>query len=117
VRIFKTAAVVLIVGLAIGAAWFGNGQPAMAGVKSDEPLYVTNVHVGPPYRSLETRNARREWIGMRMVEVVGRLGRPSHVYRLKDTGGQMLIYIRPFRTHYIFETDPGKALSVTKGRD
>lgn len=110
-RIFKSAAVVLMVGLVIGAAWRGDRQ-ALASVKSKDPFYVTNVHVGPPYGNWETRNARREWIGKRMTQVVERLGWPSQVYRLKDTGGQMLIYMHPNHKHYVFEMDPGSTVAI-----
>jgi hypothetical protein len=114
VRIFKSAAVVLIAGLVIGTAWLGERQ-TLASVKSTDPFYVTNVHVGPPRSQWATRDARRQWIGKKMTQVVARLGQPSQAYQLNDTGGEMLIYLRPYHEHYVFELDPGAVAANTVG--
>lgn len=113
-RIFKAAAVIAIAALAVGIGCFGS--QALAGTSSQAPLYVSNVFVGPSAGRTADRDARQEWIGKDMTAVVDALGRPSQVYRLKDTGGRMLIYLQPFHKHYVFDLDPAQVADATPTR-
>lgn len=113
-RIFKAATVVAIAALAVSIGCFGSR--AMAGTSSKASLYVSNVLVGPPSGHTTTQATREKWIGMDRGQVVRTLGQPSQVYRLRDTGGQMLIYVEPLQKHYVFELDPAQVADATPTR-
>ncbi len=110
-RIFKAAAVVTIAAMALGTGFLGSRQ-AMAGTSSRAPLYVSKVHVGPPYGDAVDGAAKRQWVGRNLSDVVRTLGQPSQAYRLKDTGGRILVYAKPYQKHYVFEADPGRVTMV-----
>lgn len=103
-RLFKTAAIGAIAALAVTIGWLGS--QALAGTSSQTPLHISNVFIGPPSSHAAARAARQNWIGDSVSDVENMLGQPSQIYRLKDTGGEMLIYTYPYPKHYVFEAEP-----------
>lgn len=85
----------------------------MAETPSQASLYVSNVLVGPPYGDSATAAARQQWLGREASQVIKTLGTPSQVYEMKDTGGEMLVYVRPHQKHYVFQVDPGRIAPVS----
>lgn len=47
-----------------------------------------------------------KWIGMTTHQVREKLGEPTSSQMLQETGGLMLIYAKPGKTHYVFEIGP-----------
>lgn len=68
---------------------------------------ISKVLVGP-LSGQPTIRAARHWIGDSVSQVENKLGRPSQDYRLKDTGGEMLIYTYPYAKHYVFYAEKAR---------
>ncbi len=111
-RSFKAAAMIGIVAMAVGTGFCGS-RATMAETPSQSSLYVSNVLVGPPYGDMATGEARQQWLGRDASHVIKTLGEPSQVYRMKDTGGDMLVYVRPNQKHYVFEVSPGRITPIS----
>lgn len=51
--------------------------------------------------------AVKPWVGQTLAEVVARLGNPIEAEPLRETGGKLLIWVRPNGESFVFETDAG----------
>jgi hypothetical protein len=54
----------------------------------------------------ESSGGTSKWIGMTTHQVRKKLGEPTSSQMLQETGGLMLIYAKPGKTHYVFEIGP-----------
>ncbi len=58
--------------------------------------------------SVQAESSRNvsQWIGMTTHQLRKKLGEPTSSQMLQETGGLLLIYAKPGKTHYVFEIGP-----------
>lgn len=104
-RLFKAAAIGAIAAFTVGTGFLGS--QALARTSSQT---ISKVLVGPSLQQAATCGSSQNWwIGRSVREVEDKLGQPSQIYRLRDTGGEMLIYAYPYAKHYVFYAGPAPA--------
>ncbi len=60
-----------------------------------------------PGHSAGNRNTPRYWKGKNISDATKKLGEPTQMTPLSDTGGTLYIFAHHGEQHWVFETDPG----------
>jgi len=86
---------------------------SLAGCGTLVPWTPLGQPTAPPQGGVIAPSA---FIGMKMKDVIAKLGQPTSVQPLQETTGNLMIYAHEGEPHYVFETGSrGDVVSATGG--
>lgn len=101
--------------LGLGRAMLGGAilGASLAGCSTFVPWTPLGQPTPPPQSGVIAPSA---FMGMKMKDVIAKLGQPTSVQPLQETTGNLMIYAHAGEPHYVFETGSrGDVVSATGG--
>ncbi len=70
-------------------------------------LAVLMISAAPGLAAGKNHNTAKYWKGKNISEATKKLGEPTQMTPLSETGGTLYIFAHPGEQHWVFETDAG----------